>query len=57
MATISIAEQKHNLTGYVRNTENKTVQGEVQGDYDHVHRFIRDLKNGPGKVSNVISFF
>ena len=54
MSTISVAEQVSGLTGYVRNTDVRTVEGEVQGDATQCRRFIEALERSPaGKVSKV----
>ncbi|ADU29068.1 acylphosphatase [Evansella cellulosilytica] len=46
---------KHNITGWVRNQSNGTVEFEAQGTEGDVHAFIDFLKSGPrgAQVTNI----
>ncbi|KAH8678945.1 Acylphosphatase-like domain-containing protein [Tricladium varicosporioides] len=37
----------YNLTGWVRNTSNGKVEGEVQGEEDGVQKLLKDIDKGP----------
>jgi len=42
--------QEHGLKGWVRNTNEGTVESEVEGDKDLILDYIKDLKTGPRGV-------
>ncbi|KAF8846565.1 Acylphosphatase [Acephala macrosclerotiorum] len=37
----------YGLTGWVRNTANKKVEGEAQGEDDVLSKFMKDVNKGP----------
>ncbi|KAL2066016.1 hypothetical protein VTL71DRAFT_2087 [Oculimacula yallundae] len=37
----------YNLTGWVRNTNDNKVEGEVQGDDEKLELFMKDVRKGP----------
>jgi len=39
--------RSYNVTGWVRNTPDGKVEGEAQGEYDPIQRFVKDLAIGP----------
>ncbi|RPA79331.1 Acylphosphatase [Ascobolus immersus RN42] len=41
------AAVERKLTGWVRNTDNEKVEGEVQGASDIVKGFVKELHKGP----------
>lgn len=47
--------QEYGLKGWVRNTNEGTVESEVEGEKDLILDYIKDLKTGPGgaKVKDV----
>lgn len=47
--------QEYGLKGWVRNTNEGTLESEVEGDKDLILDYIKDLKTGPGgaKVEDV----
>ncbi|KAJ9130629.1 hypothetical protein NKR23_g12111 [Pleurostoma richardsiae] len=38
---------EHGLTGWVRNTANNKVEGEVQGENEAIKAFLKDMDRGP----------
>ncbi|KAK4201264.1 Acylphosphatase-like domain-containing protein [Triangularia verruculosa] len=38
---------EHNLTGWVRNTDNNKVEGEAQGEEDSLTKFLKEVDKGP----------
>ncbi|KAK4178821.1 Acylphosphatase-like domain-containing protein [Triangularia setosa] len=44
---------EHNLTGWVRNTDNNKVEGEAQGQDDALAKFLKEVDKGP-KHSHVV---
>ncbi|SPQ19025.1 14d33352-ad85-4275-8648-71262e5a93ea [Thermothielavioides terrestris] len=38
---------EHKLTGWVRNTDNNKVEGEVQGEEDAIAAFLKHVDKGP----------
>lgn len=54
MTTVDVAEHIGELTGYVRNTDADTVQGEVQGSQAKIDKFIKAVEKAPvGRVDRV----
>ena len=56
MSTVDLARRHFgkDLTGYVRNTDRDTVEGEAQGDKSTVENFVKELERGPaGRVDKV----
>ncbi|KAA6413394.1 MAG: acylphosphatase [Lasallia pustulata] len=46
----SFAQKKassYGLTGWVSNTSNGKVEGEVQGDAESIQKYLKDLNSGP----------
>jgi len=39
--------RSHNLTGWVANTANKTVEGEAQGEDEALQKLFKALSTGP----------
>lgn len=39
--------EKHNITGWVKNKENGTVEIVAEGERDQVDRFIEKVRKGP----------
>ncbi|TVY20721.1 Acylphosphatase [Lachnellula arida] len=37
----------YNVTGWVRNAANNTVEGEAQGEEEDVQKLVKDLGRGP----------
>ncbi len=54
---------RYGLGGFVRNVHHKPeifgpeggVEAEVQGETDSVHAFVKGLRNGPGKVTDIVT--
>ncbi|RYP78516.1 hypothetical protein DL771_000469 [Monosporascus sp. 5C6A] len=38
---------EYEITGWCRNTDKGTVEGEAQGEEDVIKRFLKDIDNGP----------
>ncbi|RYO87261.1 hypothetical protein DL766_010318 [Monosporascus sp. MC13-8B] len=38
---------EYRITGWCRNTDEATVEGEAQGEEDVIKRFLKDVNNGP----------
>ena len=56
MSTVDIARRQFagKLTGFVRNTDRDTVEGEAQGEKGTVDAFVKELEKGPaGRVDKV----
>jgi len=39
--------KSHGVTGWVRNTDDDSVEGEVQGSQEAVKKFLKDIDEGP----------
>ncbi|MDA0986321.1 MAG: acylphosphatase [Bacteroidetes bacterium] len=53
---VSYTAKNYNLKGFVKNTSDKNVYVEVEGDENILNDFIKEIKKGPplSKVENVI---
>lgn len=54
MTATDIARHIGSLTGFVKNSNHKTVEGEVQGAREKIDKFIAALEKSPaGRVERV----
>ncbi|KAL0488682.1 acylphosphatase [Acrasis kona] len=53
--TVDMAKSLGSITGFVRNTQHNTVEGEAQGDNEKISQFIKNLEKGypPSRVDKV----